>query len=423
MSASANEILMLNFLVEDKAPKAVSPDQLIPRALRALRTHLGVDVAFISEFRDGRRVFTYVDVARDHSAIQQGASDPIEDTYCQRVVDGRLPELITDTAAFAAASELDVTRLLPVGAHLCVPLRLYDGTVYGTLTCINAVADASLSPRDVSLMRVFAEMAAEHIEADMQAQEEARDLIGKVQSVLNGGAISLVYQPIYDLRQAQVIGFESLARFTTTPMRSPDAWFSDAAAVGLDVALEMKVIEQALASFEGLPEGVYIVFNVSPNIVVNGRLDHAFDSIPLDRIVLEINEHVSIREYDEIRKALRPLRSHGLRISVEDTGAGLTSFRHILSLKPDIVKIPMGLTRSIDTDGARRALVAALIQFAGEDDTQVIAEGVETLAELKALKAIGVTRAQGYFLGRPAPLASAVLLCSRAPQSDESVEL
>ena len=422
MSAAANEILMLNFLVEDKAPKAVSPDQLLPRALRALRTHLGVDVAFISEFRDGRRIFTYVDSAQDHPAIQQGASDPIEDTYCQRVVAGRLPELITDTAEIAAASELGFTRLVPVGAHLCVPLRLYDGTVYGTLTCINAVADASLSQRDVSLMRVFAEMAAEHIEADLQAQEEARDLIGKVQSVLNGGAISLVYQPIFDLKQAHVIGFESLARFTTTPMRAPNAWFSDAAMVGLDVALEMKVIEQALASFEGLPEGVYIAFNVSPNIVVNGQLDHAFDSVPLDRIVLEINEHVSIREYDEIRKALRPLRSHGLRISVDDTGAGLSSFRHILSLKPDIVKIPMSLTRNIDTDGARRALVAALVQFASEDDTQVIAEGVETVAELKALKAIGVTRAQGYFLGRPAPLAAAVLLCPRPAPSSESIE-
>jgi len=225
------------------------------------------------------------------------------------------------------------------------------------------------------------------------------------------------------LKQAQVVGFESLARFTTTPMRSPDAWFSDAAIVGLDVALEMKVIEQALASFASLPEGVYIAFNVSPNIVVNGQLDHAFDSVQLERIVLEINEHVSIREYDEIRKALRPLRSHGLRISVDDTGAGLSSFRHILSLKPDIVKIPMSLTRNIDTDGARRALVAALMQFASEDDTQVIAEGVETVAELKALKAIGVTRAQGYFLGRPAPLAHAVTLCRRPAQSSESAEI
>ena len=121
---------------------------------------------------------------------------------------------------------------------------------------------------------------------------------GKVQSVLNGSAISLVYQPIFDLTRAVVIGFESLARFTTTPMRSPDAWFADAALVGLDVQLEMKVIEQALQSFTSLPSGVFVGFNVSPNIVINGQLDHAFQAVALERILLEINEHVSIREYD-----------------------------------------------------------------------------------------------------------------------------
>ena len=423
MSAAAHEILMLNFLLEDKAPKTVSPDQLLPRALRALRTHLGMDVAFISEFRDGRRIFRYVDSNRRNPAVQMGASDPIEDTYCQRVVDGRLPELITDTTELSAASALGFTRLVPVGAHVCVPIRLYDGTVYGTLACVSAMPDRTLGPRDLSLMRVFSEMAAEHIEADLQAQQQAHELMSQVQSVLNGTAISLVYQPVFDLKHAQVIGFEALARITTTPMRSPDAWFADAAAVGLDVALEIKVIEQALASFTSLPDGVYVGFNVSPNIVLNGQLEHAFHGVPLARIVLEINEHVSIREYDEITKALRPLRNEGLRISVDDSGAGLSSFRHILSLKPNIVKIPMSLTRNIDTDAARRALAAALIQFASENGSEVIAEGVETAAELKTLRLLGVMRAQGYFLGRPATLGAAAALCRRTYPAAESAEI
>jgi EAL domain-containing protein (putative c-di-GMP-specific phosphodiesterase class I) len=110
---------------------------------------------------------------------------------------------------------------------------------------------------------------------------------------------------------------------------------------------------------------------------------------------------------------MAPLRERGLRVSVDDTGAGLTSFRHIVSLKPDIVKLPMSLTRNIDSDGARRALASALMQFANESAATIIAEGVETAAELKALRAIGVTRAQGYFLGRPVPLATASALCRR----------
>lgn len=417
---AANEILMLNFLVEDKAPKAVSVDQLLPRALRALRTHLGMDIGFISQLREGRRVFRYVDAAAENPAVQVGGSDLGDDSYCQAVIEGRLPELIPDTAAVPAAMALALTRTLPIGAHLCVPIRLFDGSVYGTLACLGAAPDPSLTSRDLSLMRVFAEMAAEHIEADLQAQQQKRDLGAKVDSVLSGDAISLVYQPIFDLKQAQVIGFESLARFTTTPMRSPDAWFGDAAAVGLDIALELKVLDKALASFTALPSGVYVTFNVSPNIVINGRLEEAFHGMPLERIVLEVNEHVSIREYDEIAKALASLRERGLRISVDDTGAGLDSFRHISSLRPDIIKMSMKLTRDIDSDGARAALAAALIQFAGQNGSQVIAEAVETAAELKALRALGVMQAQGYFLGRPSPLATAASLCRRPSPASEA---
>jgi EAL domain-containing protein (putative c-di-GMP-specific phosphodiesterase class I) len=422
MSAAPNEILMLNFLVEDKTPKSVSPDQILPRALRALRIHLGMDVAFISELRSGRRIFRYVDGARPNPAVQIGSTDPVEDTYCQRIVDGRLPELIADAAELAAAQELSFTRLVPVGSHLCVPIRLYDGSVFGTLTCISSVADRSLGARDLSLMRVFAEMAAEHIEADLQVEDEKHDLTRRLHAVLSGEPISIAYQPVFNLKQAQVSGFESLARFTTTPMRSPDAWFADAARVGLDVALEMKVIEKALASFTSLPSGIYVAFNVSPNMVINGRLEHAFRSMPLSRIVLEVNEHVSIREYDEIAKAMAPLREQGLRVSVDDTGGGLSSFRHIVSLKPDIVKLPMSLTRNIDTDGARRALASALMQFANENQCTIVAEGVETAGELKALRALGITRAQGYFLGRPVPLAAAATLCRHSAAPEDSPE-
>src|SRR5688572_28565862 len=176
MSAAPGEILMLNFLVEDKTPKTVSPDQILPRALRALRLHLGMDIAFISQMRSGRRVFRYVDSALPNDAINVGASDALEDTYCQRIIDGRLPELIADTSETHTAQELAFTRLVPVGAHLAVPIRLYDGTVFGTIGCINNAADASLGARDLSIVRVFAEMAAEHIEADLQLEDEKHDL-------------------------------------------------------------------------------------------------------------------------------------------------------------------------------------------------------------------------------------------------------
>lgn len=419
MSAAANEILMLNFLVEDKTPKAVPLDQLLARALRALRTHLGMDVAFVSELRDGRRIFRYVDAAPGVTAVQIGTSHSVEETFCQRVVDLELPELIPDVSRVAAAADLAASSAIPIGAHLCVPIRLYDGSVYGTLGCFSAKAKASVNDRDLSMMRVFAELVAEHLEAELQAATQRHELTARVNSVLSSDSISLVYQPIFELKRARIVGFESFARFTTTPVRSPYAWFTDAAAVDLDVELEMKVIDRALSSFAKLPTGAYVTFNVSPNIVLSGRLGRAFSGAPLERIVLEVNEHVSFREYGEMAKVLAPLREQGVRVSVDETGAGISSFRHIVCIRPDVIKLDMTLTRGIDNDPAKRAVTTSVIQFARDHNAELIAEGVETAAELKALRSLGVMRAQGYLLGRPAPLATAVALCERHQVSEE----
>src|SRR5215213_2607747 len=116
MSAAPGEILMLNFLVEDKTPKTVSPDQILPRALRALRIHLGMDIAFISQFRGDRRVFRYVDSAQPNDTIQIGASDALTDSYCKGVLEGSIPELIADTSEVASAQALALTRSVPIGA-------------------------------------------------------------------------------------------------------------------------------------------------------------------------------------------------------------------------------------------------------------------------------------------------------------------
>lgn len=106
---------------------------------------------------------------------------------------------------------------------------------------------------------------------------------------------------------------------------------------------------------------------------------------------------------------LAPLRSRGLRLAVDDAGAGFASFRHILQLKPDIIKLDISITRDIDTQVSRRALAAALIRFAQETGSKIVAEGVETEAELAVLRGLSVDKAQGYLIGRPVPLAAAAL--------------
>jgi EAL domain-containing protein (putative c-di-GMP-specific phosphodiesterase class I) len=154
-----------------------------------------------------------------------------------------------------------------------------------------------------------------------------------------------------------------------------------------------------------LPGDVYVAVNGSPDLVASGALPELLQSVDMSRVVLELTEHASVADYRELTDALAPLRAMGLRIAIDDAGAGYASMRHILSIEPDLVKLDISLTRGIDADCKRRALASALIAFARETDVEIIAEGVETSAELLTLRSLGVRRAQGYYLARPKPLA------------------
>jgi EAL domain-containing protein (putative c-di-GMP-specific phosphodiesterase class I) len=122
------------------------------------------------------------------------------------------------------------------------------------------------------------------------------------------------------------------------------------------------------------------------------------------RLVVEITEHEPVEAYDELAASLQPLRDLGVRIAIDDAGAGYASLRHTLAVSPDIVKVDISLTRSIDLDRGRRALASALISFADEMDMTIIAEGIETEAELTTLADLGVRYGQGYHLAEPAAL-------------------
>lgn len=388
----------------------VSGDDAMREALRAFRLHLGMEVAFISEFADGRRRFVHVDSCSEHPPIRVGGSDPLEESYCQRVVDGRLPELIQDASQIPAALELPVTTALPVGAHMSVPIRLSDGRVYGTFCCFSSAPNYTLQARDLAMMRVFADFAARQIDRRLEAIRARREMTARVRTVLDSRNIRMVYQPIYDFVLDRIVGFEALTRFAATPSRTPDVWFSEAAQVGLGEELETRVIETALLGLDQLPEDTYLSLNVSPEHVASGAITRALEGVALDRIVLEVTEHVAVSEYSPFAAMLEPLRARGLRLAIDDAGAGFASFRHILQLDPNIIKLDMSLIRHIDTDLRRRALAAALIRFAEETDSKVIAEGVETAAELRELRRLHVRMAQGYLLGRPMPIADAVAI-------------
>ena len=213
--------------------------------------------------------------------------------------------------------------------------------------------------------------------------------------------LTMAQQPIIDVESGRCVGVEALARFHDGP--SPDRWFTEAHEVGAGLALERLAVQKALALLPQIPQSIHLSINASPALVVDPAFHRALTDLGNERsrIVVEITEHAAVAGYEHIRAALTPHREVGLRLAVDDTGAGYASFAHVLRLRPEIIKLDRSLLSDIHEDAARRAFVTAIVLMALELDACVTAEGVETAVELEALRMLAVDRAQGYLLARP----------------------
>jgi len=214
--------------------------------------------------------------------------------------------------------------------------------------------------------------------------------------------LQTVFQPIVDLQTGGTVGAEALARFDTPPLRPPDQWFAEAADVGMEVELEVAALHSALQQLRQMPSGLYLSLNASPTTMVSPEFRSVISDVSAERVVLELTEHTGIDDYEVFRQAIAEFRSRGVRLAIDDAGSGFASFRHILNLRPDIIKLDIALTRGIDNDPARRALGSALLTF-GLDayNATVVAEGIETEGELNTLRSLGCRYGQGFYLGRP----------------------
>ena len=255
-----------------------------------------------------------------------------------------------------------------------------------------------------------------HVQADLdtrkQAEQAALDEIenvrARVAEVLSAGGPEIVYQPIVDIATQEVLGLEALSRFADG--ECPAGWFNSAATVGLGTDLELSAVRRALAGLEHMPEHVYLAVNVSPDTLADDRLAEVLRTVPSGRVVVELTEHCAVADYGPCRSAMEKLRVHGVRLAIDDAGAGYASLRHIIDLAPDIIKVDRSLVKGIDADSARRSLFVALVTFAGDLGATLVAEGVETAAEAEQLSRWGVGMGQGWHFGRPEPLATSTPL-------------
>jgi EAL domain-containing protein (putative c-di-GMP-specific phosphodiesterase class I) len=270
---------------------------------------------------------------------------------------------------------------------------------------VGALHDAARGQRPMSPRAAegVVDALSEHLAREDARLQEQRQVDARIDRVLSERLLGVALQPIVDLRSRETVAFEALARVSLRPVQGPQRWFDDAAQAGRLLEFELAAAAAALAELALLPDGVKLSLNVSPAVAAAEDFDRLLPADELcRRIVVEITEHARIDDYDALIPRLGSLRARGVRLAIDDAGAGFASLRHILRLAPDVIKTDITLTRGIATDPAARALTRALISFAGETGAAVVAEGIESESEMLALRELGVSYGQGFHLGRPA---------------------
>jgi EAL domain-containing protein (putative c-di-GMP-specific phosphodiesterase class I) len=218
------------------------------------------------------------------------------------------------------------------------------------------------------------------------------------------GGLDVVFQPVVDLQSGLVAGYEALTRFNSVLDLTPDRWFAAARERGRVAELDAVVVQTVLAARQSMPEDCFLALNVELDSLGNPLLDEALYSVgPLDGIVVEITEHVSVEDYDALQIELSKVRHHGALIALDDAGADYAGLQQMLRFRPEIIKLDRALVEGIHLDPVKRALVEMIGLFASRIDAWLLAEGVECAEEAAALRALQVPFAQGFFFAPPMP--------------------
>lgn len=379
------------------------PGRVIQRVLSIAREELDTEVCFVAEFTGGRRVFRYVNGEVASFSLEVDGGDPLDDTYCQRIVDGRIEPVVADTRRHAATRTLPVTAQQGVGSHIGVPIVLSDGRIFGTLCGMGHSPDHELGIREVMFLRGAAALAADQLEQDELVGEDREEARVRSRRVLEAGGPTMVFQPILELATMEVVGVEALARFEAEPVRPPDVWFDEAWSVGCGRELELSALGNALAALEDVPDGVFLSVNLSPETMLDDDYLEILAATDAARVVLEITEHSRIFNYGQLRRSIAQARQLGAHLCVDDLGAGFSGLRDLVELAPDVLKLDRSLVAGIDSDRLRRIVTQALASAGHLIRATVVAEGIETPVQLRTLRTLGVTAGQGFLLARPSP--------------------
>jgi len=369
----------------------------IDRILELARRHLEMDVAYVAACEDGEQVLKAVSGDAASFSMEVGVRTPMPDTFCAQMVLDDVPTVVVDAANDERVRDLPAMKKFGIGSYIGVPVHAGNGSFYGSFCCVSHRSQPGLDRRDVRFLEMLAEVLVDELDAQ-QARDHSRH---EVQGLLDGDQVDIALQPVVSLETGRCLGMEALARFPAG-FGTPDTVFAAAHAVGLGLELERMALRCAYQLLETLRDPIYIGLNLAPDVALELVKSMPPDvEIPWRRVVLEITEHALVADYAELRDVLKPLREQGLRVAVDDAGAGYASMQHVVEMRPDIIKIDRTLVDGLANDPARRSVVSGFVLLAYELGATVLAEGVETSEDLQAARRLGATCAQGYVIARP----------------------
>lgn len=421
---------------DDYIVKPYAADELVARVRRHIRGRNTWSALLQEEAVRRAALLAAAGSASTTTTLQQGAMEVSESL---RSVDGVrgvcIVEIVADTVDTLASKGEDPLALLvadrgarAIGPHLAAhassgaslePVR--DPLTAGVVS----VAPIRVDEVMVGLVLTLPEPGASRTDIDRihattidfallsagifgpalldtaRRDDERRRLAGPMER----GEFHTVFQPVLDLRDRSIIGHEALTRFDTglgTGLDTADT-FARAARLGLTRLFELRTLEAAIEASAGLPGDGWLAVNISPSVLLGDGLQPILDGAGARPVVLELSELEPVVDYGAVRDVVASLDRNVL-LSVDDAGAGFASLAHVLELRATFVKVDRSWIRGIESDPAKRALVAGLRNFAVETGAEIVAEGIETEAELEAVTGLGIELGQGFLLGRPAAL-------------------
>jgi EAL domain-containing protein (putative c-di-GMP-specific phosphodiesterase class I) len=224
-----------------------------------------------------------------------------------------------------------------------------------------------------------------------------------LERLVRGEGLEMAVQPIVSVPDGTVHAYEALARFRLGSSSNPLHWFALADEFAMRDQLELACLRAGLDLLADLPDGARLSVNLSGPLLLDPRTSDLLRRAPhLDRLILEITENSLLQDTPGVVAEIERLIGEGLSFAVDDMGAGYSGLRQITAVRPDYLKLDRSLISGINTDPDRGALVSAMLGYVRQTGGHLIAEGVETEAELETLRGLGVTLIQGYLLGRPA---------------------